>query len=137
MINSTTVTKNSQICCQYLPKRTYFQYVKQINRNKYIPRCQFYTRKQELYKIDYHKRDDFSFRIVNFPFSDEDVPLAPSCSVYIHLCIPTCLHYNNCTCVCTWTCTHVAEIVREMTKQRVDHYWLYLGWEWFFLSSTM
>lgn len=31
----------------------------------------------------YDKRDDFSFPIVNFPFLDGDVPLAPSYSVYI------------------------------------------------------
>ena len=37
-------------------------------------------------KIDtkiYDKRDDFSFPIVNFPFLDGDVPLAPSYGVYI------------------------------------------------------
>lgn len=31
----------------------------------------------------YDKRDDFSFPIVNFPFLDGDVPLAPSYGVYI------------------------------------------------------
>ena len=31
----------------------------------------------------YDKRDDFSFHIVNFPFLDGDVPLAPSYGVYI------------------------------------------------------
>ena len=31
----------------------------------------------------YDKRDDFSFPIVNFPFLDGDVPLAPSFGVYI------------------------------------------------------
>ena len=31
----------------------------------------------------YDKRDDFSFPFVNFPFLYADVPLAPSCSVYM------------------------------------------------------
>ena len=31
----------------------------------------------------YDKRDDFAFPIVNFPFLDGDVPLAPSYGVYI------------------------------------------------------
>ena len=31
----------------------------------------------------YDKRDDFSFPIVNFPFLDGDVPLAPSYGVYV------------------------------------------------------
>ena len=31
----------------------------------------------------YDKRDDFSFPIVNFPFLEGDVPLAPSYGVYI------------------------------------------------------
>ena len=31
----------------------------------------------------YDERDDFSFPIVNFPFLDGDVPLAPSYGVYI------------------------------------------------------
>ena len=31
----------------------------------------------------YDKRDDFDFNIVNFPFSDGDVPRAPSYGVYI------------------------------------------------------
>ena len=31
----------------------------------------------------YDKRDDFNFKIVNFPFLDGDVPLSPSYGVYI------------------------------------------------------
>ena len=31
----------------------------------------------------YHKRDDFNFEIVNFPFLDGDVPRSPSYGVYI------------------------------------------------------
>ena len=31
----------------------------------------------------YHKRDDFEFDIVNFPFLDGDVPCRPSYGVYI------------------------------------------------------
>ena len=31
----------------------------------------------------YHKRDDFNFEIVNFPFLDGDVPHSPSYGVYI------------------------------------------------------
>ena len=30
----------------------------------------------------YDKRNDFSFRIVNYPFLDGDVPLSPSYGVY-------------------------------------------------------
>ena len=30
-----------------------------------------------------HKRDDFNFEIVNFPFLDGDVPRSPSYGVYI------------------------------------------------------
>ena len=31
----------------------------------------------------YDKQDDFNFEIVNFPLFDGDVPLSPSCGVYI------------------------------------------------------
>ena len=40
------------------------------------------SQNQLKFKI-YDKRDDFSFPIVNFPFLDGDVPLAPSYGVYI------------------------------------------------------
>ena len=40
------------------------------------------SQSQLKFKI-YDKRDDFSFPIVNFPFLDGDVPLAPSYGVYI------------------------------------------------------
>ena len=32
---------------------------------------------------NYDKRDDFNFKIVNFPFLDGDVPCSPSYGVYI------------------------------------------------------
>ena len=31
----------------------------------------------------YHKRDDFNFEVVNFPFLDGDVPRSPSYGVYV------------------------------------------------------
>ena len=36
----------------------------------------------------YDKRDDFNFKIVNFPFLDGDVPRVPSYGVYISLLVP-------------------------------------------------
>ena len=36
----------------------------------------------------YDKRDDFNFKIVNFPFLDDDVPRSTSYGVYISQLIP-------------------------------------------------
>ena len=46
----------------------------------------------------YNKRDDFDFRIVNFPFLSSNIPSGPSYGVYISQLIRyarCCSHYND------------------------------------------
>ena len=38
--------------------------------------------------MNYDKRDDFNFEIVNFSFLDRDVPRSPSYGVYISQLVP-------------------------------------------------
>ena len=38
--------------------------------------------------MNYDKRDDFNFEIVNFSFLDRDVPCSPSYGVYISQLVP-------------------------------------------------
>ena len=45
---------------------------------------------------NYHKRDDFDFAIVNFPFLDADVPRSTSYSVYISQFIRICSSVQSC-----------------------------------------
>ena len=53
--------------------------------------CFFFT-KLCMSKVHIHKRDDFDFDIVNFPFLDGDVPCRASYGVYISQLIRVCNH---------------------------------------------
>ncbi len=83
-------------CCTIYPKELELkETTESVNSCSYLDLLLFKGENDHL-KVKFMTRDDFSFKIVNYPFLDSNIPIRPAYGIYVNLDNPPLYIFIQC-----------------------------------------